>query len=176
MDNWDNWLAAVAIVVSVCALGWSARADRNQRRRDLLLDSYARMIANSKKLTHEDRKGFRRLDDSVERGPLRDDRMRQQSDEFRNEVGIQRVLLKAFGDKGVQAATEDLYENHRQVRHAIWHAECDSEHDCEESRRDAWSDVAGRGVGTPSQNIYPRFKVLIDALTDEVRRQTKITR
>lgn len=124
-------LSCIAIVVSIVALVWSAIADRNQRRRDLILDSLARLIANSKKLTHEDRKGFESLDDSVDRGPLRIDLMRQHSDQYRNEVGIEYVLLKAFGDGGVEAAAYALYEAHRQARRAIWHTECgDKGHDC----------------------------------------------
>ena len=176
LSSVDLFFSFVAIVVSIVALVWSIFADRNQRRRDLILDSLGRMISNSKKLTHEHRKDFKALDDSVDRGPLRDDQMREQSDEYRNEVGIEYALLKAFGDDGVAAAAFDLYEAHVAARHAIWHTvtACGDSHDCEQSRRHDWVKVEGWGVGRPSANIYLRFQLLNDALVDEVRRQTKI--
>jgi hypothetical protein len=161
-------LAGAAIVLSIFTLWWSRKAEREQRRRDLILESSARMIANSKKLTHEHRKAFEQMANSVSNGPLTDVAMRHQSDIYRNEVGIERVVLQAFGNRAVFDAAEHLYQAHRRVRHAIWHGED------EDDRGKAWKDVSDWGVGPPSALIYPKFRSLLDALIEAVRRDAKI--
>jgi hypothetical protein len=173
MEVWPAW---VAVLVSIGTLVWTWRDDRQQRRRDILLNSLAKMISNSKKLTHEDRKGFVKLGESVDRGPLSDIDMRRASDEYRHEVGIEYVVLDAFGNQAVQTAALNLYEQHKLVRRAIWHTHCAREHVCEDSRRAAWETVAEWGADTPSENLFPVFKPLVKELVDAVREDSRIAK
>lgn len=167
---WSNVLAVVAIVVSLFTLWWSRRTEREGRRRDAVIDSMVRFISNSKKLTHESRKGLERLTNSPDNAPLRDDAMRQQSDVYRNEVGAERVIITVFGSRDVSDAVEEIYQTHRTIRRAIWHDNSPTDRDA------AWAEMTRWGTKPPSEQIYDRFETLHNALVEAIRKDTSMAR
>lgn len=180
MDAADR-LALAAIIVSIGSLGftvwWTARSEKEERRRDVLRESLRQIIANSKKLSHEHNKAFRLLHNSVQSGPLVDADRRSASDERRHEVGIELVLLRGLGSDSVGAAAQKLYDAHVRVRHAIFHVECGEHADCEGDRKVAWDDVVRWGPSDrPTVNIFAKFdglhSALLDAIATDIRMKT----
>ena len=164
----SNVFAAIAIVVSLFTLWWSRRTEREVRRRDAVIDSMVRFISNSKKLTHESRKGLERLANSPSNAPLRDVAMREQSDAYRHEVGAERVIITAFGGRDVSDAVEQIYQAHRTIRRAIWHDKSPPD------REAAWAEIARWGAKPPSEQIYDRFETLHTALIEAIRTDTSM--
>jgi hypothetical protein len=165
-------LSLVAVFVALGTLLWTRYLEREGRRHQAVTESMLRMVSNSKKLVHESRKGLEQWDNSVATDPLRDAEMRMESNLYRHEVGVELVIIEAFGGRQVRDAMQQIYDHHRIVRRAIWNDDPPPPEGGPSKRETAWATMTKWGPGDPSDQIYKKFDSLHRKLVEAVRDDT----